>query len=379
MPRPADPSRGKRRARPDPLAVLAPQLACEAEVVHGLEEFARAELESRFGSGAQLRAGTKPGNVPFTYAGELSDLLSLQTAGSVYLVRRFDIPRPLALLGHQHFQTLIRMIETVAGLHPEDTFKTFRVSAAGEGSRVFIRLREEISRRTGLTDSQEGDLLLRVRRPVGTGGGFEVSVRLSPRPLSARPWRVCDMPGALNATVARVMVELTVPRPDDRFLNMASGSGTLMIERLLHGPAREVMGAETDPLALECARANLEAAGLAESARLERWDAGDVPLPDGYVTALCADLPFGHLLGSHSENERLYPRILREGARLATPGTRMALLTSEARLLDHLLSRRHDGWTLERVVRISLDGTPLRIYVLIRSHPARRCHTQVAS
>ncbi|MDP9381288.1 MAG: methyltransferase domain-containing protein [Chloroflexota bacterium] len=339
---------------------------CEVEVAPGLEEFARAELMTRFGRHATVQESTKPGNLPFTYTGELSELLTLRTAGSVYVVRRFPIPRPLALLGHQHLTALLGVIREVLDLHRSAAFQTFRISAAGEGSPVFDRLRNEIAAQTGLAASPEaGDLLLRVRRP-SDGDGFEVSVRLSPRPLSARPWRVCDLPGALNASVARVMVGLTRPSPDDVFLNVVCGSGTLMAERLDSAPAREVIGADIDPEALRCARANLEAAGYGGIARLERWDAGQIPLPDASVTSLCGDLPFGHLVGSHRLNEELYPRVLAETARIAVSGARLVLLTSEARLCERALADHADRWSQERTIRFQMDNINLRAYVLVR-------------
>src|SRR5207302_4929243 len=95
----------------------------------------------------------------------------------------------------------------------------------------------------------------------GPAGGWETLVRLSPRPLSARPWRVCNLPGALDATAASAIARLAGPRPDERYLNLASGSGTLLIERLALGPAGPAVGVELDPRALDCARRNLDASG----------------------------------------------------------------------------------------------------------------------
>jgi 23S rRNA G2445 N2-methylase RlmL len=338
----------------------------ELEVTPGLEEFAAAELQRRHASEVTLLPATKPGNVGFEYVGNPRDLIGLRTAGAVYAVHHFAIPRPLALLGHQHLQQVLRLVRMALDLHSPDAFETFRISAAGEGTGVFERLRAEIANDTGLQPTGEGgDLMVRVRRAL-SGEGFEVSVRLSPRPLSARRWRVCDLPGALNASVARVMVDLTRPAPDDRYLNLACGSGTLIIERLDRGPAREVIGVDIDPQALACARANLRASGFERAARLAQEDAGSLPLPDASITALCGDLPFGHLVGSHRENELLYPRILSEAARVAAPGARMVLLTSEAKLFEQVLAREARRWRREREVRLVMDGVHLRMHVLVR-------------
>ncbi len=113
---------------------------------------------------------------------------------------------------------------------------------------MLVRWREMLAAETGLTDvADEGDLLIRLRRPLDGAEGWDVLIRLSPRPLSVRPWRACNLPGALNATVAHVMAGLTLPDSDDVVLNIACGSATLLIERLIEGPARIAMGCDTDP------------------------------------------------------------------------------------------------------------------------------------
>lgn len=337
----------------------------EAETAPGLEPFTRDEVLRKLPGASCEPAFPKPGNVQIEYGGSPSDLLELRTAGSAYIVRAFDVPRPLALLGHQHLTALLEALRLVLSLHPPGSFHSFGLSAAGSDSPALRRLRAEIASATALEDAgSSGDLVLRVRRPLTGSPGFELSVRLTPRPLSVRPWRVCDRPGALNAAVARVMVELTEPRPDDVFLNLMCGSGTLLAERAECGPAASLLGADIDPEALACASRNLKSAGAA--ARLERWDAADMPLPDGAATALCADMPFGHLVGSHAENVVLYPAALREAARVAAIEARLVLLTSEARLMERVLAEQTSVWRQEQLLRLSLDATPLRLYVLRR-------------
>ena len=358
----------------------------EAEVVLGLEEFARAELRALFRGRVPARGGAQPGTFLFPYRGDARRLILLGTVTSVSRVYPFEVPRPRALLGEEHLQTLLKQIRSVVDLHPPGTFKSFRFSAAGVTSTVFARLSEALERRTGLpADPEEGDLLIRVRRAVTpTGGsslappasekGFEILVRLTPRPLAARPWRVCNLPGALNATVARVMVGLTTPTSHDRFINLTCGSGTLMIERLALGPARLVLGGDRDPEALRCARANLAAAGNDRRAMLIRWDAGRLPLREASVNALCADLPYGMLMGSRRENERLYPELLAEATRVAEGGAAMVLITQAVSLLEKVLTQYSAYWTVERrfAVQIPFKSGTLKPQVLLLRRTRQR-------
>lgn len=71
-----------------------------------------------------------------------------------------------------------------------------------------------------------------VRRTLGRDG-WDVLVRLSTFPLSARSWRAEGYHAAVNATVAAAMVRLSQPRSGDRVVNLMCGSGTILVERLL--------------------------------------------------------------------------------------------------------------------------------------------------
>ncbi|CAA9312977.1 MAG: Predicted N6-adenine-specific RNA methylase containing THUMP domain, partial [uncultured Chloroflexia bacterium] len=235
----------------------ADPITCEIEVLPGLESFAIEELRERFRRRVTILPSLREGLLPILFDGDLGELLELRTVLAVYGQRHFAVPRPKALLGHAAFTTLLSMIEAVRDLHPTDAFQTVRVSAAGADSAVLTRWREMIAEQTGLSDvADEGDLLIRLRRPLDGAEGWDVLIRLSPRPLSVRDWRVCNRPGALNATAAQAMVRLTQPNPDDVVLNPACGSATLLVERLHYGPARIAMGCDIDQEALRCAQRN---------------------------------------------------------------------------------------------------------------------------
>lgn len=351
--------------RPAPRPPAAPVHRCEAVVVAGLEDFAGAELR-RLGNRVRLRyppGQPEPGAIRFDYTGDLRALLRLQTVNAVFLSREFAVPRPRGLLGDEHFRALLQQINLARSLVSGDVYQTLAIAAAGADSAVMTRLKDELARQTGLRAAADGDLLIRLRRAVESSAAWEALVRLSPRPLATRPWRVCNLEGALNAAVAHAMALLTRPAPGDTFLNLACGSGTLLVERLAWGPARRAIGCDTSPAALTCARANLAAAGA--GAELFDWDARALPLPERSVDALCADLPFGNLVGSHAENLALYPPLLAEAARVARPGARFVLITHEVRLMESLLDQP-SGWTVGEVRRIALGGLHPRIFVLQR-------------
>ena len=254
----------RRRKAPE-----RPYQLCEAEVVAGLKDQAASELRTRFGSDARLLRKERPDELPFHFRGDLAALGTVGKSNAINLVQHFDIPRPAAFLGHQHLTRLLRQIDVVRSLQDSGSFHSFRISAAGRDSGVMQRLRDAIAGQTNLVyDEREGDLLLRIRKADLHQAGWELLTRLTPRPLSARTWRVRNLPGALNATIAAAMIELTHPQPEDRFFNLMCGSGTLLVERLLRAPLLAAAGCDTDPHALRCAADNLDAAGAAELAQL---------------------------------------------------------------------------------------------------------------
>ena len=368
MPAPRKARRTGPRRRPVP-----ERHYCEVDVVEGLEELARKEITIVLNTRVELRRapqdGERPGIIGFTYTGGLRALLRLKTVQGVFTVHRFAVPRPRGLLGDEHMRRLLGLIETVRAVHPPDAFRSLHISAAGAESSVMQRLRDLLAERTGLRpDAEEGDLVLRLRR-VASGPGWEVLLRISPRPLATRPWRVCNMEGALNATVAHAMILMTDPDPHDVILNLACGSGTLLIERLGYAPARQAIGCDTDPEALDCARQNVAAAGLQDRVQLESWDARALPLPDASVDALCADLPFGHKVGSHEENLDLYPPILNEAGRVVRPGGLAVIISHEIRLMKSLVEEL-GIWEVLAAQRVNQGGLNPRIFVLRRRSDA---------
>jgi tRNA (guanine6-N2)-methyltransferase len=345
-----------------------PLMLIETEVLAGLKPAAVDEVRRVLGRQVELVADDDPTAVRFGYAGRLEALLRLRTVVAAYLLVTVPGRRPSALLGDT---TLFDQVDAVRELHPPGAFASFRLSAPGRDSAALRRLREELARRSGLAyDPKDGELLLRIRRSRDAAG-WDLLTRLSPRPLSARAWRVHNLPGALNATIAAAAVDMTRPRPRDRVPNLTCGSGILLVERFARGRPALALGCDLDPAALAGTRRNLTAAGLAGSVRLARMDATALGLADGCVDVLLADLPYGHRMGSHQDNAALYPAVLREAARVAVPGAVLLLVTHELRLFERCLAAAGRWWSVERAVQVWQKGHYPKVYVLRRRDETR--------
>lgn len=344
------------------MALKEQYIQCEIEVAEGLEQLAQDELMTLIGyrrlkSVRRVRAG-----VQFEYQGDLSQLLQLRCTISIYIRRHFDIPRPKALLGHANLQRLFRDAFLAMSVVGKSEFSTLHISAAGSNSSVMNRLKQELSQKLHLkTSGESGDLWIRIRR---VDNGWDVLTRITPRPLSARSWRVCNMEGALNGPIAHVLARFTHPHLSDIFVNLACGSGSILIERAAQGDAKVIVGCDIQSDALECASRNVGASGYDGKIQLIQADICALPFPDQYANAICADLHFGQLVGSHQQNLLLYPQILQEAARISQKGALFALLTHEVRLMDKILPLTASHWELVNMLRVALRGLHPRIYVL---------------
>ena len=349
------PTKRRKQAKkmaPHPLPLF------ELEFLQGLRPFVLKEL--RDFKHAKL-LGDSDTAIHLNYHGQIRELFSLRRAVALYSVTRFAVPRPKALLGDQHFRRLATSLKGVLALHEQGTFKSFRFGAAGSTSSVFQRLSQELSRAIELPfDAEEGDLFLRVRR---TAEGWEVLTRLTPKPLSARDWRVCNLAGGLNATLATVMNDLIQIKEGDHYLNAMCGSGTLLIEQALSGGAARLVGCDLSEKALACTRENIEAAALVSEIKLLKADATNLPLEDSSSDVITADVPWGDAVGTHEGNAQLYPAFLKEMARIAAPQARFALLTHDIKLFERILKNQSD-WQVDKNLRVSHSGHHPKLYLL---------------
>lgn len=344
-----------------------------AELPGGLENVGVVELE-RLGA-RSVRVVSDGARFD---AESASRFLNARTVSAIYRSLTFEVPRPKALLGDASFRRLSAAVQSVMRAGAAErrplSFAGLRIAAAGADSPVMARLGAELAAAAGLTHDQEaGELLVRLR-PEPLGSGWEALVRLTPRPLTARDWRLCNREGGLNAAIAAAMIELVGARAGDRFLNLMCGSGTLLVERALavrwgrpdgSRPrdrtigAERLVGVDEDPEALACAERNLTAAGVHERVELLRADATDLPFRANEFNVIMADAPWGDAVGAHAQNARLYPELLGSAARVAVRGARFALLTHEVKLTQGLLETNRQ-WRVVRELRVQHGGhTPL--------------------
>lgn len=344
----------------------------ELECVPGLEACARRELQA-CGALVQEIMRLRPGFLRFRFAGDPTVLFSLRSAIAIYAAHRFEIPRPKAFLGHQHFRRLTSILRAaMRGWNLRHA--RLGIGAAGAQSPVMQRLQAELARAFDIdlaapagemNDPQnKGELFLRLARSPDRMA-WEALLRLGPRPLSKRAWRKINVPGALNATVAYAMTQIARRDKSERVLNLCCGSGTILVEHALGKTKDRLFGVDNSAKMLHIAKRHFLASGTAWQISLLQADAGCLALPSRSFDRIYADLPFGGHIGSHADNLRLYPNLLAEAARIAKPDATLILLTHELKLLRECIARSNWRQACKMPeIKITLSGLHPRIFVL---------------
>jgi tRNA (guanine6-N2)-methyltransferase len=299
--------------------------------------------------------------------GSLGRLRTLRTVVSAFLVLSFPVPRPKSLLSGEFFPEIVEAVREVVRLNRVDPPRSVRIEAAGRDSAVMRTFALQISQAAGLReDETDGDLVVRVR-PTPGQDGWDVLIRLTSRPLSARAWRVAGYPAAANANVAAAMVTISEPRPGDRVVDLMCGSGTILIERLLAAKSAKALGVDLDAEAVAAAQKNLTAAGEAANARLLVGDIGeDDWLADGPFDELFADPPWSEKSGDHAASERVHAELLDRAYRGAAKRARLVVLTHEIRIMERVMRQHEEQWRLRSQTRVFHKGHHPRIYLLDR-------------
>jgi tRNA (guanine6-N2)-methyltransferase len=330
------------------------------EVLRGIEQTTVAEV-GRILPGAVVQS-VGESEIGVQTEG-LDGLQSLRTVVAAYLALPFDIRRPKELLSSDRFGSVIEAVEQIRRQRPKVRFASFRVSAAGSDSEVMTRFRADFAEATRLVESAEdGELLVRVRR-TPDGPGWQVLLRTTPRPLSARAWRAVNYPGAVNATVAAAVVEALDPRPADLVIDLMCGSGTLVLERLARCRPERLVASDVSADALDAAQQNQRASRLKGRVEYLQQDVRTLQVSPAGFTTLMANPPWGELVGSHDANEDLYPALLHTAHRLAADHAVLGVLTHDIRRFERILaSQKH--WVEESQTLFFQKGHHPRLYVL---------------
>jgi len=372
-----------------------------ARMTAGLEQLVWRDIERQIG--ARL-VGFGHRRVDFAFEGPPELLLGLRSVDDVYVqaARLTGLDRTRASLARLTQQidpaTLIPALDVCATVRPISYAPTYRVTASHLGRRNYSRYDVEGAVEAALignlpwrfvpneAEEHEPELDLRV---LLEDDWALLGLRLGATPLHRRAYKVASLPGSLKPPVAYCLGLLAEPAPAAVALDLACGTGTILVELAALAPSGIIYGGDSDPAALEAAQANLRAAGLGAT-RIElqqdfnprlsaainqaerphillyQGDATALRLADRTIDVVISNVPWGQQVAAGTDLTQLYGGILATIARVLAGGGRAVLLTDQA---DQLLAALDNIPALrqESSLQISLYGRHPTIYVLVRS------------
>jgi 23S rRNA G2445 N2-methylase RlmL len=152
------------------------------------------------------------------------------------------------------------------------------------------------------------------------------------REASFKARRRVEMEAGMGATPLRrstcyAMIHLCALEPGAVCVDAMAGTGSLPIEGAVNFSHAVHMGGDisTDDIKKARHSAALQCANVC----FAPWDSCRLPLRPSSVDAVCTDLPFGRRHGSHQQNQSLYPRALREYARVVRTDGRAVMLVMD--------------------------------------------------
>lgn len=178
-------------------------------------------------------------------------------------------------------------------------------------------------------------------------------------------YRLKDLPASISPNVAAGLVSFMSPyqKENNKVLDPFMGSGTLLIERALAGKNPILFGLDNAKQAIRAAKPNFKKAKVSA-----RFILGDVHTQtfDVSFDEVITNMPFGHRVGVHKGNERLYHAFFENLLKWTHKESAIGLYTMEKKLMEKLLYAHRHQFKLEQTLSIDAGGLKPDFFILIR-------------
>lgn len=262
-----------------------------------------------------------------------TDLLNLRSVSTISVVLNDPFYNPTYISKHKSI--LKRIIDEVLS-KKIDTFKTFKISCAGSTSPEVRNMIKYVETEYKLKESAEADLKISVAKVNDT---WEIAVQATRRPLSVRDYKINNMSGAMDPTIAYALNSLCELGGKKTYLNVFSGSATLLIEAGLSNDNLEVLvGFDNNKTHLSFAYQNIKKAGLIQKIKLYEKDIFSFQ-KIGKFDVVVADLPFGMVISKNEDLDKLYKTFLDYASLALDPKGILGVYTSEFVLFQKVIEK----------------------------------------
>jgi len=184
-------------------------------------------------------------------------------------------------------------------------------------------------------------------------------------------------PTTLKPNISYCLLKSSQAKPGDVICDPMCGGGSIPLEGAHSLPGVFNLGGDNHSLAVSNAGENIQSysskktkeGGTPYTINMSavQWDVYCLPLRDACVDHIVTDLPFGKKIGSKERNMFLYPKALKEMARVCRPSGRAILLTHHKEAMKKALNKLRDHWRFMETRRINMGGLNVAVYMLVRT------------
>ncbi len=253
-----------------------------------------------------------------------------------------------------------------------EKFTSFKIYCAGSNSPEVKSIEAYVADTFKIKPSEDPDLKIHMIRPIDS---WEIAIQITPRPISVREYRVNNLEGALNPTVAYAMNSFCNLTDAASYLNIFSGSGTLLIEAGLiakdTNPSLKLIGFDIDGKRNALAIDNIKKAGLVKSIMLKTADINSAP-DLGMFDVITSDLPFGMVIGKETKIESLYRTFIKYAESTLNPNGTLVVYTTEKDIFEECITS--SKFTIKDTLDLKIV-TNVNSFIYPRIFVCRFCET----
>lgn len=305
-------------------------LKIKLEFIIGLQQIVVDEI-SRY---PDMRILSKEINCLYLdFSQKYLNTLSLKSISRAFVVVQDSQYNPTYISKHKSIiGELVNMIISI----DKKNFKSFKITCAGLNSPEIRSIVGYIWEEYNLVEKEDADIKIHI---IKLDYVWEVGVQLTARPLSLRNYKVRHMSGAMDPTIAYAMNSLCELEHKESYLNVFSGSATLLIEAGQNFPNLiKLVGFDNSKEHISLSMQNIKKSGLMKRIQIYKKDIFDKP-DLGKFDCIVADLPFGMAISKNENLENLYQCFIEYSENNLNSDGVLAIYTSEYELLEKLLKK----------------------------------------
>ncbi|OQX71478.1 hypothetical protein B6D52_01370 [Candidatus Parcubacteria bacterium 4484_255] len=305
-----------------------PKLEIKLAFITGLREVVLNEINQY----SNLRVIEKEKD--FVYLDFIQDFTQLAVLKSIlraYIIVRDTRYTPYYISKHK---SILSNLVAMVIKDKKDKFKTFKITCAGSNSPEVRSIAKYIQETYRITEEENSDLKLHI---IKTDRTWEIGAQTTPRPLSLRDYKIKNMSGAMNPTIAYAMNSFCNLNNANSYLNIFSGSATLLIEAGQYYPElKQLVGFDNNKKNISLAMQNIKKAGLIKKIQLKEKDIFDKP-DLGKFDVITSDLPFGMVMSKYEKLEDLYRCFVEYCQKTINREGKLVIYTSKHEMLRKII------------------------------------------